>query len=145
MATAGTLVGGQVFLQADIDNNSTFVTVACTTDVGLDLSNEVIEKLCHSESSGGVDYVGGLVKWSVSLSGLFALDSVLGAIDLIALVKAGTKFKVRVQMGGTTGDKYEEGFVIVENISLQGPNKGSLVTYSATLRGCQVPTSSTVA
>lgn len=149
VTTTGTLVGGKVFLQADITKTTgetpTYVTVACTTDVGYELSNDLIEKLCHSESSAGVDYVSGIVRWSVNVSGLLALDSALGGMDLRALVKAGTKFAIKVQFGGASGDFYEEGNVIVSNLSYQGVNKGGLVTWSATLQGTQVPAAGTTA
>lgn len=144
MATTGILTGGAVFLQADLDDDGTYVTVACTTEVSLEIVNELIEKICQTTGSPGVDYTGGLVRWTVNVSGLLSLDAVLGGMTLRALVKAGTKFKIRVQFGGTSGDDYEQGDVIVSNLSFTGVNRGGLNTWSATLQGCDVPTSAVV-
>lgn len=143
MATAGTLTGGSVYLQADVAGGTSYVTIACATDVSYEVTNDLIEKICMSQANNGVDYTGGLVRWTASVTGLLALDSTLGGIDFHTLVINGTKFALKVVMGGTTGDDYFTGDVLVSSLTYTGVNKGGLNTWSASLQGCEVPTAGT--
>jgi len=144
MATTGTLTVDKVYLEADIENNATFVAVACQTDISMELSTDLIEKLCK-DTGGGVDYDEGVKRWSASLSALLALDSVLGGVDLVDLWLAGTSFGIKVQLGGTTGDDILGGSVLISSLSINSAGgAGAYATYSATLQGVGLPTKTTV-
>jgi len=145
MATTGVLTGGSVYLQADIAGGTSYVTIACATDVSYEVTNDLIEKICMSQANDGVDYTSGLVRWTASITGLLALDSTLGGMDFHALVLSGAKFALKVVLGGTTGDDYITGDVIVSSLTYTGVNKGGLNTWNATFQGCEVPATGTEA
>lgn len=144
MATTGILTVDMVYLEADITGGGTYVAVACQQDVSLELSTDLIEKLCK-DTGGGVEYDAGIKRWTASLSSLLALDSALGGIDLVDLWLVDTKFAIKLIMGGTTGDNVLGGEVIISSLNINSAGgAGTYVTYSASLQGIGVPTKTAI-
>jgi predicted secreted protein len=145
MATTGTLTVDKVYLEADMETNGTYIAVACQTDISLELSTDLIEKLCK-DTGGGVSYDEGPKRWTASLSALLALDSTLGGVDLYDLWAAGTTWSLKVQLGAATGDVTLTGNVIISSLSINSAGgAGAYATYSASLQGIGLLTKAAVA
>jgi len=116
----------------------TKVAIGCATDAQLEVSSDLREILCK-DTGGGVDYKPSTIRWTGSASGLFAFDAVLGGVDFLDLIIAGTKLVIRF---GTdeSGDSYWEGDALISSVPISSSGgAGENVTYSVSFQGIGVP------
>lgn len=144
MATTGPIPVKDLTLYIDPAQDNNWVLVACAQNASMNVSREMIQKLCKKDG-GGADFDYGLLTWTMSISGLYANDQTQGADAFLALLKAGTKALMRFTTG-LTGDKAEKGTVLVQSIDLESSGaENAYASYSMNLQGTGVPTTETLA
>lgn len=88
-----------------------------------------------SKDSGGYrTLLEGLRSWSISGSGLVALDDTFGAEDLYDDIVARSQITVRF-MTNVSGDAYFKGVGYFSELTLDSPGSEENVTYSYTFEG----------
>ena len=136
--TEGVLDVKDVTFFADITESGTKIAIGCATDAQLEVSKDLREILCK-DTGGGVDYKPSITRWTGSTSGLMAFDAVMGGVDFLDVLIAGTEIVIRF---GTTesGDIYYEGAALVSSVSISSSGgAGDNVTYAVSFQGIGVP------
>jgi len=139
MATVGVVDVKDLTLFLDINKTGTFVAVACATDASIDF-NQALRRIECKDTAGGVDFAPSTKEWTVSLSGLYAIDSALGGIQLVDALLASQKIAVKYATA-ESGDAYYTGDVYPTNINLSSSGgSGENATYSGSFQGLGIPT-----
>lgn len=109
------------------------VAAACATDATLTLTHSVREVLCK-DTEAWRDVLPGIRSWSVSGSGLHAMDATQGAYDIANLAIDRTLVVVKLSTE-ENGEIYLQGSGYVTEMSVNSPGAEENATYSFTIEG----------
>lgn len=109
------------------------VAAACSTDATLTLTHSVREVLCK-DTEAWRDVLPGIRSWSVSGSGLHAMDATQGAYDIANLAIDRTLVVVKLSTE-ENGEIYLQGSGYVTEMSVNSPGAEENATYSFTIEG----------
>lgn len=144
MATTGVVDVKDLTIYLDDKGSSSYAAIACATDASLEASRDMREILCK-DTGGGVDYEYGVFRFTLSGSGLFALDAANeGGIELMDRLIAGTKvaFKFSTEV---SGDSYWSGTGLLTSVGFNSSGaSGENATYSFSIQGESTLTKATV-
>lgn len=101
------------------------VAYGCETDVEINISKPMVELACKDGKSKKPDDI---VNITGSVSGLFAYDHALGAMDAAATLKSGTEVVIRFTTEGGD-DGYLEFNAFIDNVTISAGVDGG-TTYS---------------
>jgi len=137
MATAGVI---------DVKDLTVFIdgtAISCATDATLEASRDLREVLCK-DTSGGVDYKYSNFRWSISGSGLYAMDAAQGGDELMTILIAGTATPTLRFSTAVSGDTKYEGTALLSTVSLTSSGGGGEnAGYSFTFQGTGLITAGT--
>mgnify|MGYP003639218282 CR=1 FL=1 len=141
MATTGIINGSIMLLYTSVDDGTTWIPIAHSTDNTLDVTGDTREANTK-DSSGWREYLASFKSWTMSGESLLALDSAHGFTQLLAIMEADTVIKVKIS-SEVTGDKYWTGSALITSISMSTPmeDNGSM-SYS--IQGSGALTEATV-
>lgn len=137
MATVGVI---------DVKDLTVFIggtAISCATDATLEASRDLREILCKDTASG-VDYKYSNFRWSISGSGLYAMDAAQGGDELMTMLIAGTSYPTLRFSTAASGDTKYEGTAALSTLSLTSSGaSGENAGYSFTFQGTGIITAGT--
>lgn len=134
MATVGVI---------DVKDLTVFIggtAISCATDATLEASRDMREILCK-DTSAGVDYKYSNFRWTISGSGLYAMDAANGGGALMTTLIAGTSYPTLRFSTAVSGDVKYEGTAALSSVSLSSSGaSGENAGYSFTFQGIGIIT-----
>lgn len=109
------------------------VAIACATDASLTMTHSVREVLCK-DTLAWRDVVPGLRSFSISGSGLHAMDATNGAFDLVDLAIDRTLVYVKMSTE-ENGEQFLAGSGYLTECTLNSPGAEENCTYSFSIEG----------
>lgn len=130
--------GSAIVIQASADGGSTYTTIGCQQDTGIDVTGNTIEALCKNGgawSDSSVSTFG----WTANFTANFDVSHTYGAEEIFTAMKAKTTLDYRWVQVDTNGDPVVggpqfDGQAAITGFSPQAPADG-FFTYDVTLTG----------
>lgn len=130
--------GSNFVIQASDDDGSTYTTIGCQQDTGLDVQGQTIEALCKNSgawSDSSVSTFG----WTATFTALFDVAHAFGAEEIFTAMKAKTALLYRWVQVDSAGDPVVggpqfDGTAAIVGFTPSAPVDGYL-TYDVSLTG----------